>query len=300
MLNYDAKAVASLERVYSLPQIVDQRRRLRAIVSARPGESGLDVGCGVAHLACELAREVAPSGRIVAIDTSSAAVDAAKVRVAREALDGLVDVRLGDATDLRFRDESFDFVVAAQVYSYVPDVVRAVQEAARVLHKGGRLVVLDTDWDMCTWASADPSLTRRMIAARGAVQFAHAHLPREMPALVRAAGLTLTDAQTYSIIETHYDENSYGVGIIPSTRGAALKHGISKGRSSALGGRHPVPHVRRRMVLLREPLRVHRYEIGKSRCAQDIDESAQHEPALTENARSKLPTIAGPLCRAFC
>lgn len=226
MLAYDAKAVARLEKVYSTPQIVDQRRRLRAIISARPGESGLDVGCGVAYLACELAKEVAPQGRIAAIDRSSEAVEASKVRVAKEELDGLVDVRLGDATDLPFLDETFDFVVSAQVYCYVTDVARAIREAARVLRKGGRLVVLDSDWDMCIWASGDPALTRRIIAARGAAQFAHAYLPRELHGLMRAAGMTLTDAQSFSIIETRYDPNSFSVGIIPSTRDAALKHGI--------------------------------------------------------------------------
>lgn len=227
MLTYDAKAVARLEKIYSTRQIVDQRRRFRGIVSARPGEFGLDVGCGVAYLACELAKEVAPRGRIAAIDRSGEAVRASKVRVAKEELDGIIDVRLGDATKLEFPDETFDFVVGAQVYCYVSDVARAIREAARVLRKGGRLVVLDSDWDMCVWASKDPSLTRRVIAARGAAQFAHAHLPREVHALVRAAGMALSDAQSFSIIETRYDPDSYSVGIIPSTCEAALKHGIS-------------------------------------------------------------------------
>jgi arsenite methyltransferase len=226
MLAYDAKAIARLEKVYSTPQIVDQRRRLRAIVAARPGESGLDVGCGVAYLACELAREVAPGGRIAAIDRSSEAVEASRLRVGQEGLDGVVTVQSGDAAELPFPEQSFDFVVSAQVYCYVPDVARAIGEAARVLRKGGRLVVLDSDWDMCIWASADPALTRRIIAARGSGQFAHAYLPRELHGLIRSAGLTLTDAQSFSIIETRYDPESFSVGIISSTREAAAKQGI--------------------------------------------------------------------------
>jgi ubiquinone/menaquinone biosynthesis C-methylase UbiE len=227
VLSYDAKAVARLEKVYSSPQIVDQRRRLRAIVGARSGELGLDVGCGVAYLACELAREVGPDGRIAAIDKSSDAINASKLRVLKEELEPAVDLRIGDATDLQFGDDKFDFVVAAQVYCYVSDVGRAIREAARVLRTGGRLVVLDSDWDMCIWESKDPSLGRRIIAARGAAQFAHAYLPRKLPSLLRGAGLNLTDAQSFSIIETRYDPDSFSVGIIPSTREAALKHGIS-------------------------------------------------------------------------
>ena len=56
---------------------------------------------------------------------------------------------LGDATALGFPDETFDFVVAVQVYSFVPNVARAIEEAARVLRNGGRLLVLESDWDMC-------------------------------------------------------------------------------------------------------------------------------------------------------
>ena len=44
MLTYDAKAVARLERIYSTPQIVAQRERLRAVLQARPGELGLEIG----------------------------------------------------------------------------------------------------------------------------------------------------------------------------------------------------------------------------------------------------------------
>lgn len=228
MLTYDARAVALLEKLYSGPQIVDQRRRLREIVSARPGESGLDVGCGVAYLACELAKEVAPKGRIAALDTSGDAVAASKVRIAKEELASFVDVRLGDATHLPFPDETFDFVVGAQVYCYVPDVGRAISEAARVLRKGGRLVVLDSDWDMCIWASADRALTRRIIDAR-TVQFSHAHLPRELHSFIKAAGMTLSGTQSFSIIETRYDPESFSVGIIPLVRDGALKQGVPAG-----------------------------------------------------------------------
>ena len=86
MLVYDAKALERLEKLYSAPQIAEQRRRFRAVVAASPGEYGLDVGCGVAYLACELAREVSPGGRIAAIDRSGDAVEASRARVAREQL----------------------------------------------------------------------------------------------------------------------------------------------------------------------------------------------------------------------
>lgn len=226
MQNFEAADVARLERAYSTPQIVDQRRRFRAAVAARPGEAGLDVGCGAGHLACELAREVTPGGRIVAIDKSRESVDASMDRVAKEELADTVDMRVGDATALEFPDETFDFVVAVQIYSFVPNVTRALEEAARVLRKGGRLLVLESDWDMCLWKSQDPDLTRRMISARAETQFAHAYLPRDLHRLFRAAGLTLADVQTFSILETRYDPSSYGASVIGITRDSALKYGV--------------------------------------------------------------------------
>lgn len=226
MQNFEAADVARLDRAYSTPQIVEQRRRFRAAVAARPGEVGLDVGCGAGHLACELAREVAPEGRIVAIDKSPQSVEATGARAAKEKLGATIKAQVGDATALEFPDETFNFVVAVQVYSFVPNVARASEEAARVLRKGGRLLVLESDWDMCTWKSKDPIFTRRMIAARAETQFAHAYLPRDLHKLFRAAGLTLTDVNVFSIVETSYDPNSYGATVIGITRDCALKHGM--------------------------------------------------------------------------
>jgi arsenite methyltransferase len=120
MTNFDAVDIARLDKAYSTPQIVDQRRRFRAAVAARPREVGLDVGCGPGHLACELAREVAPGGRIFAIDRSPESVDASKAQAVKEELADAVDVQVGDATALEFLDETFDFVVAVQVYCFVP------------------------------------------------------------------------------------------------------------------------------------------------------------------------------------
>ena len=46
-----------------------------------------------------------------------------------------------------------------------------------------------------------------MISARAETQFAHAYLPRDLHKYFRTAGLTLTDLQTFSIVETRYDPN---------------------------------------------------------------------------------------------
>lgn len=222
---FNAKAAAQLERMYSSPQVVAQRRQFRAVLAARPGETGLDVGCGLAHLALELAADVAPSGRIIALDNSEHMVGDAAARVAAAGLAGVVDVRQGDATALSLPDASVDFIVAAQVYSYVPDVARALAEAARVLKPGGRLAVLETDWDLCTYESADPDLGRRLLDER-AQHFAHPHLPRQLHRLLHAAGLRLARCEVVPIVETRFDPESFGAGMLPVVRSAARRAGL--------------------------------------------------------------------------
>ncbi len=229
MITFDAKKIANLDRVYSSPQIIEQRVRLRAAIAALPGERGLDVGCGAGHLVCELAAEVGAAGRITGIDASADAVQACLDRVARDGLQEIVAIRQCDAAVLNFPDASFDFVTASQAYCYVPDIAGAMREVARVLRPAGRLLLLDTDWDACVWKSADDARMRRLLAARAAAQFAHADLPRKLHALIAAAGLRLDAVTAVPIIETRFDPDSWVAGLIDTVRGGARKGGIDAG-----------------------------------------------------------------------
>jgi SAM-dependent methyltransferase len=180
----------------------------------------------VGHLACELAREVLPNGKIIAFDSSPDMARAAQSRVERDGLTNAIDIRVGDAAALNLPSDSVDFVVGVQVYSYVSDIARAIREAARVLREGGRLAILETDWDMCVYESNDRALTRRIIDARAA-HYAHPYLPRQLPRLFLAAGLSLIRWGVYPIMETRYEPDSFGVGLVGFARDAAVQHGVS-------------------------------------------------------------------------
>jgi ubiquinone/menaquinone biosynthesis C-methylase UbiE len=54
-----------------------------------------------------------------------------------------VDLRLGDAQELEFEDQSFDTVIITFGLCTIPDDRAAVTEAHRVLRPGGRLVLLE-------------------------------------------------------------------------------------------------------------------------------------------------------------
>jgi SAM-dependent methyltransferase len=209
--------------MYAAPEIVEQRARTRVALGARPGERGLDVGCGPGFLAAELARDVGAQGRIVALDRSADMLAAARERVG----DPRVGFVLTDAAALPFADASFDFVVAVQVYLYVPDVARALGEAARVLRPAGRLVVVDTDWDSCVWLTGDRARHRRIMEARMG-DYAHAHLPPRLPGLIGGAGLRLSHAAAIPVLSVRYDPDSFSTGIIAPTRDSAITRGVPR------------------------------------------------------------------------
>ena len=78
---------------------------------------------------------------LVGVDFSLNMLDAAQLLA--EQLARPVDLSVGDAQQLDFPDASFDTVVATLTLCSIPDERLAVQEMARVLRPGGRLILLD-------------------------------------------------------------------------------------------------------------------------------------------------------------
>jgi SAM-dependent methyltransferase len=208
MLEFDEQTAARLVKVYTTPDVVEQRRATREILALRPGEDVLDVGSGPGFLAAEMADEVGPDGRVVGVDPSESMLALAS-RYAPAA-----EFRAGGALELPFEDASFDVIVSTQVLEYVDDVAAALAEARRVLRPGGRVLVLDTDWDSIVWRTADRERMRRVLAA-WEDHLADPYLPRRLPQLLRDAGLTLTHASVLAILNQPYDIDTYSAGMIP-------------------------------------------------------------------------------------
>jgi len=175
---------ALLDPARSTPDVAEQRARTRAIVAPRSGERGLDIGCGFGLLACELARDVGPTGRVMGVDAVPDMIAACEERARHDAVSGRTEFRQADAEALPFAPGTFDFVTAMQVYEYMADVERGLAEAARVLKPRGRLAALETDWESCVWHAGDRDRTGRVLKA-WEERFAHPHLPAQLPELLR-------------------------------------------------------------------------------------------------------------------
>ncbi len=96
-----------------------------------------DLGCGTGQVAAALAPFVA---KVVAVDRSGEMLQTARRRLRDFAN---VDVRRGELEALPLDNDALDAATLLLVLHHVPDPGAALQEAARVLVPGGRLLICD-------------------------------------------------------------------------------------------------------------------------------------------------------------
>lgn len=205
MLQFDEDGARHIQRVYSTPDVVQQRAEVLALLAARPGEHVLDIGSGPGFLVASLADAVGPSGSVHGLDQSEP-----MNIIAREVIGDKRWVTLdeGDASALPYPEGAFDAAVSTQVYEYVADVPGALAELRRVLREGGRALVLDTDWDSVVWHVADRQRQRRVLAA-WEEHLVHAHLPCTLPGQLRRAGFRVTGRHLIPLFNPTYGQNTF-------------------------------------------------------------------------------------------
>ena len=111
----------------------DVEASLLGCITPQPGDALLDIGSGTGDFLRNL-RTSGHTGRLVALDSSPAAVAAAG--------NSSIEAHLGDACDLPFADDTFDVVTARHMLYHVRDLALAVLEAQRVLRPTGTFVAV--------------------------------------------------------------------------------------------------------------------------------------------------------------
>jgi len=135
--------------VLSYGQDARWKAKLVSLADVRTGERALDLAAGTGDLAFAVA---ARGARTVALDLTHRMLQLAHRRQGshlRQGVGGqdggqaLVTFITGDMADLPLRSRSFDLVTTGYGLRNVPDLNAAIDEIARVLKPGGRLLSLD-------------------------------------------------------------------------------------------------------------------------------------------------------------
>jgi ubiquinone/menaquinone biosynthesis C-methylase UbiE len=209
-IQYDEVWSQRVEAIYTTSDVVAQRQAVLQLLDLQPGERVLDIGSGPGLLAYAMAMAVGEVGAVSGIDLSDSMIALASRRCA--ALPW-VDLRIGDATSLPFANNKFDVVTATQVLNYVSELPTALREISRVLRPGGRVLILETDWDGLIWNTTDRERMQHVMAA-WTEHSAHPYLPRTIAQSLRAAGFTVVQQEVFPLFNPHYDTDSYSHGII--------------------------------------------------------------------------------------
>jgi demethylmenaquinone methyltransferase/2-methoxy-6-polyprenyl-1,4-benzoquinol methylase len=128
--------------VLSYGQDARWKATLVALANVQPGDRALDLACGTGDIAFAVA---AKGARTIGLDITHRMLQLARRR-ARSAVASsgrTLDFVAGDMTSLPLPAASFDLVTTGYGLRNVPDLDAAIDEIARVLRPGGRLLSLD-------------------------------------------------------------------------------------------------------------------------------------------------------------
>jgi 27-O-demethylrifamycin SV methyltransferase len=106
-----------------------------------PDMTVLDVGCGIGNPACLLAKRY--GCRVVGISTSRIGIECCKALASERGCSDRVSFFIADGMDNHLQGSSFDIVWILESSHLMPRKNALIDESARVLRRGGRLVLCD-------------------------------------------------------------------------------------------------------------------------------------------------------------
>lgn len=143
----------------------------------------LDVGCGTGHLLQFCQRKLgANAATFSGVDINKHMI------VGAEKTFPSYQFEVVEGSQLPYPDNSFDFVYIATVLSHAPNPFDILKEAIRVTTNGGKVAVLDQDFETAVLYLGEKQLTRKVLNA-AADYWSDGWLARKSPSLFKKLGL---------------------------------------------------------------------------------------------------------------
>jgi demethylmenaquinone methyltransferase/2-methoxy-6-polyprenyl-1,4-benzoquinol methylase len=118
-----------------------RKMAIRELNQLRP-KNILDVATGTADVAIMMAKQLHPE-HITGIDISEGMLAIGQQKIARLNLTRIIQLLPGDSEDIQFPESSFDAITVAFGVRNFENLEKGLKEMWRILHPGGRLVVLE-------------------------------------------------------------------------------------------------------------------------------------------------------------
>jgi ubiquinone/menaquinone biosynthesis C-methylase UbiE len=149
----EQEAIAEMEAAQRYNQVMgrgliqqEYRKLAEAVISRNIPEGGkvLDLGTGPGFVALEIASRLRGKALVVGLDLSPAMLALATQNAIRRGLDSGVAWRQGDAKEMPFPDDEFDFVVSSGSLHHWEEPLPVFNEIARVLKPNGGCLIRDS------------------------------------------------------------------------------------------------------------------------------------------------------------
>lgn len=136
--NYD-----SMNSIISFQRHKAWRQDVMSRMQVAKGSKALDVCCGTGDWSLAIAEETGSNGKVYGLDFSRNMLSVAKDKQAELDMKQLKFIQ-GNAMELPFADNYFDYVTIGFGLRNVPDYLTVLKEMYRVVKPGGKVVCLET------------------------------------------------------------------------------------------------------------------------------------------------------------
>jgi ubiquinone/menaquinone biosynthesis C-methylase UbiE len=178
------------------------KKRTYALMSIRPNNIVLDVGCGTGEDVIAMARLVGSCGQVIGIDKNPAMVAEGWKRA-----DGLglpVRFQVEDSHRLSLADNMCHAVRSDRAVQHMDDPEAAIREMVRVTRPNGIVMISEPDWETLTVDSANRHLTRRIANFMADRAVKHGWIGRQLWRILKESGLEEVKVTAFPFIITDY------------------------------------------------------------------------------------------------